>query len=90
MITFVLFCFDRNAEATRRIVEPYTACTPFHLGSSWFILVLITNPGRLFETVSLFPQGRDALLADPTVVPALESLAEHGWLQESKECGEWV
>jgi hypothetical protein len=38
--------------------------------------------------VSLFVEGREALLADPSVVPALETLAKDALSQEAAECAQ--
>eukprot|EP01043_Picozoa_sp_COSAG02_P020379 COSAG02_NODE_1004_length_15275_cov_11.955917_13_plen_112_part_00 len=38
--------------------------------------------------MSLFLDGREALLADPSVVPALETLAKDALSQEAAECAQ--
>ena len=38
--------------------------------------------------MSLFVDGREALLADPSVVPALETLAKDALSQEAAECAQ--
>ena len=39
------------------------------------------------EQLAVFqPKGRDAILADPTAMEALQEVAERGWSEEAREC----
>ena len=39
------------------------------------------------EQLAVFqPKGRDAILADPTAMEALQEVVERGWSEEAREC----